>query len=49
MIDEELFRILVCPACKGELEYNKDKSRLLCRKCGKVYDIKEGIPVLLPK
>jgi len=48
-IKKELFDILACPVCRGDLEYNPDKTKLLCKKCGKVYDIKDGIPVLLPK
>ena len=47
-IQKELFDILACPICKGDLEYNKDKTGLLCRKCGVDYPIKDGIPMLLP-
>lgn len=46
-IDPELFKILACPTCKADLEYNPDKTKLICKECKKVYDIKEGIPVLL--
>lgn len=47
-IEKELFDILACPKCKSDLEYNKDKTGLVCTKCKKEYDIKEGIPILLP-
>lgn len=42
-----LLDILVCPVCKGKLNYEK-KGELLCGKCGS-YQIDSGIPVLLPK
>jgi len=45
MIDEQLLKILACPACQGDVELN-DK-RIVCVKCGRKYPIKDGIPVLL--
>ncbi len=48
MLSKELLEILACPVCKGDLNYEKDKDRLVCEKCGVYYEIKEGIPVLLP-
>ena len=45
-MDDKLLEILVCPKCKGKLKESKD--RLLCEKCGKEYEVKDGIPVLLP-
>ena len=47
-IKKELFDILACPVCKSDLDYNKEKSGLVCSKCGAKYPIKGGIPVLLP-
>ncbi|MEA1913503.1 MAG: Trm112 family protein [candidate division WOR-3 bacterium] len=47
MINKELLDILVCPKCKGELEYDKKKERLICHKCKLAYPIKDGIPVML--
>ena len=48
-LSKDLFDILACPLCKGDLIYNKTKTKLKCTKCRKEYDIKEGIPILLPK
>jgi uncharacterized protein YbaR (Trm112 family) len=48
-IDPELFSILACPVCRSDLNYDEKKTKLVCVKCKKVYDINEGIPVLLPK
>jgi SAM-dependent methyltransferase len=41
-----LSELLVCPACRGDLEWRTDKAR--CTRCGATYEIAEGIPVLRP-
>jgi uncharacterized protein YbaR (Trm112 family) len=38
---------LACPGCKGKLQYEPEKSRLLCMKCKLEYKIENDIPVLL--
>ena len=48
MLSRELLEILACPVCKGDLLYEEDKKRLVCKRCGVYYEIREGIPVLLP-
>jgi len=45
MIDERLLEILACPACKGDIELKG--SKLICKKCHRVYPIRDGIPVML--
>jgi hypothetical protein len=45
MIDKQLLDILVCPACKADVELKDNK--IVCKKCGKKYPIREGIPVML--
>ena len=47
MIDKKLLDILVCTKCKGDLEYDKKKDRLICHKCKLAYPIKDDIPVML--
>lgn len=44
---KELLEILVCPQCKGSLEYNEKESLLLCNNCRLKFKIKKGIPVML--
>jgi uncharacterized protein YbaR (Trm112 family) len=46
-LDERLLEILVCPKCKGELEYREEASTLACHTCALVYAIRDGIPVML--
>lgn len=47
MIDEELLKILACPACKAEVKLVGE--RLVCQnaQCGLRYPIRDGIPVML--
>jgi hypothetical protein len=47
MLDKELLKILCCPKCKGDLTYEEEKQTLTCTKCGKVYAVKNDIPVML--
>jgi uncharacterized protein YbaR (Trm112 family) len=46
-LDRELLEIIVCPKCKGELIYEQDKERLVCKNCSVYYPIREEIPILL--
>ena len=47
-LPKDLFDLLACPVCKGDLRYTKTKTGLVCAKCKYTYPIKEGIPLLLP-
>ena len=47
MLDKRLLDILACPKCKGELEYDKKNSKLICHKCRLRYRIKDDIPIML--
>lgn len=46
-ISRELLDILACPKCKGNIELGSNKDVLICRTCRLVYEIREGIPVML--
>ena len=44
----ELLEILVCPKCKGDLDYRQEPAEVLvCPACRLVYAVEDGIPVLL--
>ncbi len=48
MIDKELLDVLVCPKCKGKLEYREDENALICHNCKLKFKILEGgIPDML--
>lgn len=46
-MDARLLEILVCPICKGPLEYRKPQAELVCKPCRLAYPIKDDIPVML--
>jgi hypothetical protein len=48
MIDEELKKVLACPICKGDLLYENNDTRIICRACRKVFPVRDDIPVMLP-
>jgi len=46
-IDARLLEILICPACHGELKPVNADEGLECLACGRIYPIRDGIPVML--
>lgn len=49
MISKELLDILVCPVCKGELEYDRERNVLICRESRLIFPIEDDIPIMLPE
>lgn len=47
LVDPRLLDILVCPLCKGLLEYRRDTQELVCKADALAYPIRDGIPVML--
>lgn len=47
-MDAEFIKIIACPSCKGSLQHDVARRRLVCRVENLYYDIREdGIPILL--
>ncbi len=46
-IDPRLLDILICPACEGGIRPLEEDKGLECDRCGRIYPIRDGIPVLL--
>jgi uncharacterized protein YbaR (Trm112 family) len=46
-LDHRLLDILVCPICKGLLEYRKEAQELICKADALAFPIRDGIPVML--
>jgi uncharacterized protein YbaR (Trm112 family) len=46
-LSPDLLSILVCPACKGDLDYSPDAQTLTCSRCRLRYRIEDDIPVML--
>lgn len=47
LIDPKLAAILVCPADQGHLVEDVDRSQLECESCGRRFDVRDGIPIML--
>lgn len=47
MLDPKLLDILVCPKCRGELEYRTDADELVCHACRLRYEVRDDIPIML--
>jgi len=45
MVDDELLKIMCCPACRGEV--SEQEGKIVCLNCGRRYPIRDGIPVML--
>ncbi len=43
----DLLDFLVCPACRGHLDFTDDAEGMVCANCGLVYRIEDEIPILL--
>lgn len=46
-MDPRLLEILVCPLCKGKLEFDKSAQELICKPCGLAYPVRDGIPIMM--
>jgi uncharacterized protein YbaR (Trm112 family) len=47
-LSPELREILVCPKCKGELEYRTQPAeQLVCPACRLIYAVEDDIPIML--
>lgn len=46
-LSQELLDILACPKCRGGIHLNETKDGLICDNCELLYEIRDGIPVML--
>ena len=46
-ISKELLDILACPKCKGDIHLNETQDGLICDHCKLLYEIRDGIPIML--
>ena len=45
-MDPQLLDILVCPICKGPLEFYKKAQELICQSDKLAFAIRDGIPIM---
>ena len=43
----QLLEVLVCPRCRGALDYRASESVLVCARCALRYPVRDDIPVML--
>ena len=46
-LSPQLLAILVCPNCKGALEYREADPSLVCPACKLRYPVRDDIPIML--
>ncbi len=46
-VDPELLEMLACPACRGQIKLLEQEKGLECSRCGRVYPVRDGIPIML--
>ena len=46
--DPKLLEILICPVTRTTLHYDRDKQELISRAAGLAYQIRGGVPIMLP-
>ncbi len=46
-LDPRLLEVLVCPASRGPLRYDRQRQELVSDAAGLAYPIREGVPILL--
>ena len=45
-MNADLLEILVCPLCKGKLQYDREKQELICRGDRLAYPVRDGTPIM---
>lgn len=48
-VDPKLLEILVCPVTRETLTYDRDAQELISYAAGLAYQIRDGIPIMLPE
>ncbi len=43
----DILEILACPACKGELEYDRENEKLICNRCRLRFKVEDDVPDML--
>ncbi|UCH61855.1 MAG: Trm112 family protein [Fidelibacterota bacterium] len=46
-VSRDLLDILVCPKCRGELDYHEAEKQLICLACQLVYPVEKDVPIML--
>ena len=47
LVNKQLLAILACPKCHAKVRLDEKQSGLICDSCKLLFEIKNGIPVML--
>lgn len=46
-MDNRLLDLLVCPICKGRLDYDRQADELICPRDRLAFPVRDGIPAMI--
>ena len=46
-LNPEILDVIVCPVCKGKLQYDKNAKVLICKFDKLKFSIKDGTPIMI--
>ena len=46
-VDPKLLEVLVCPASRGPLVYDRERNELISKRARLAYPIRENVPIML--
>lgn len=46
-MESRLLDILVCPVCKGRLEFQRAQAELVCNADHLAFPVRDGVPIML--
>ncbi len=49
LLDPKFLSVLACPADDNRPPLRQNGDTLVCDQCGRIYPIRDGIPILLPE
>ncbi len=49
ILDSKFLAVLACPADDNRPPLRQEGDTLVCDQCGRIYPIRDGIPILLPE
>ena len=48
-VDPRLLEVLICPASRGPLIYDRERGELISKTARLAYPVRDGVPVMLPE
>jgi uncharacterized protein YbaR (Trm112 family) len=48
-VDPRLLEVLICPASRGPLVYDRERGELISMMARLAYPVRDGVPIMLPE